>query len=62
MVDDVMEDNPSPVDGIERSLPLDADQTFTAGADPKAIVRQDQPPLRLPDTPNPTSSPPEGKK
>lgn len=62
MIDDVMEDNPSPVDGIERGLPLDADQTFTAGADPEAIVLPNQPPLRPPDTPNPPPSPPEGKK
>lgn len=62
MVDDVMEDNPSPVDGIERGLPLDADSTLTAGADPKAIVPPNQPPLRPPDTSSPPPSPPEGKK
>lgn len=62
MIDDVMEDNPSPIDGIERGLPLDADPTLKAGADPEAIVLPNQPPLQSPDTPNPTSSPPEGKK
>lgn len=62
MVDDVMEDNPSPIDGIEGGLPLDADPTLTAGADIEAIVPQNQPPLESPDTPNPTSSPPESKK
>lgn len=62
MIDDVMEDNPSPIDGIERGLPLDADPTWKGGYNPEAIVPPDQPPLQSPDTPNPTSIPPEGKK
>lgn len=66
MVDDVIEDNPSPIDGIERGLPLDTsldtNLTLIGGADPEAIVPPNQPPLRSPDTPNPPASPPEGEK
>lgn len=62
MIDDVRGDNTSPVDDIEGGVPLDAVRAWKGGADPKAIVPQKQPPLRLPDTPSPPPSPPEDKK